>query len=185
MGRTDSLEKTLMLGRIEGRRRSGQSRMRWLNGITNLMDMNLSKLQELAWCSTCGLKESDTTEQLNWTLITYNFYYLLTHELNYISLLCINKKEYVSKINHPRYLKILFTLSLFLMTLTWKHKYLSFSIKCHSLYNKECLWCSISLKSDSLLAAGYYCTQLIPILQVLMLAMTKRNWQISIDSGRL
>ena len=55
MGRSDSFEKTLMLGKIEGRRRRGQQRMRWLDGITDSMDMGLGKLREL----------SDTTERLN------------------------------------------------------------------------------------------------------------------------
>ena len=73
MRRADSLEKTLMLGKIEGRRRTGHQRLWWLDGITDSMDMSLSKFRKmvkgreacLVCCNPWGCKESDTTELLN------------------------------------------------------------------------------------------------------------------------
>ena len=109
MQKIDSLGKILMLGKIEGRRKRGRQRMRWLDGITDLMDMSLSEPRELvmdreAWRAMIhGVAESDTTERLNWTEPTHLSWGVPTLAyVVFLSLTVLHRHCSVYKVLYPK-----------------------------------------------------------------------------------
>ena len=113
MQRTDSSEKTLMLGKIDGRRRRGWQRMRWLDGITDLIDMNLSKLWELvmdreAWCATVHGVTKNWTQLSNCTKLMVDLQSCINfrYTANWISYTYIHfLKRFFSPVSHYRALR--------------------------------------------------------------------------------
>ena len=113
---TDSFEKTLILGKIEGRRRRGRQRMRWLDGITELVSPGIGDGQgSLMCCSPWDHKESDMTEWLNWTKLNWRGYFYLTVQKAFSN--C--KKKYVGKFIKCRFQSSIFILLLNILVILW------------------------------------------------------------------